>query len=180
MASLAAYSRCLFSRAQYKYRKLDLGCQNSSISEGSRRLSADLTVPKIWKPRYAYLEPAQLDLPDMLKAALPLVESSIATNSHSVSKPMYMVDMFAGCGGLSLGFENANFVPVFVNELNADAMSTYLRNRKHSLGGLGFSDNADLRCNDANDLRGKRLDQMVADLGNLPELSLEFDQGASV
>jgi site-specific DNA-cytosine methylase len=75
----------------------------------------------------------------MLETALPLQESSIACNDHQSTKPMYMVDMFAGCGGLSLGFENANFVPVFVNELNADAMSTYLKNRKHSLGGLGFS-----------------------------------------
>lgn len=29
-----------------------------------------------------------------------------------------MVDLFAGCGGLSLGFEQAGFRPVFVNELN--------------------------------------------------------------
>ena len=102
----------------------------------------------------------------MLETALPPEVSSIANNDHQVTKPMYMVDMFAGCGGLSLGFENANFVPVFVNELNADAKSTYLEIRKHSLGGLEFSGNAYLRCNDANDLRGKRLDQMVADLSN--------------
>ncbi|WP_417241399.1 DNA cytosine methyltransferase [Celeribacter sp.] len=132
------------------------------------------------KSRYARPETKQLDILDMLETALPPQENSIPGKEHRSTKPMYMVDMFAGCGGLSLGFENADFVPVFVNELNTDAMSTYLKNRKHSLGGLGFSDNADLRCNDANDLRGKRLDQMVADLGNLPELSLEFDKGASV
>lgn len=40
-----------------------------------------------------------------------------------------MIDLFAGCGGLSLGMEQAGFVPLFVNELNADAMETYLRNR---------------------------------------------------
>lgn len=118
----------------------------------------------------------------MLKTVLPPQEKSINRVDSQVTtltKPMYMVDMFAGCGGLSLGFENANFVPVFVNELNPDAMSTYLTNRKYSLGGLEFSNNSDLRCNDANDLRGKRLDQMVADLCSLPELSLKFDQGAS-
>ncbi len=42
-----------------------------------------------------------------------------------------VIDLFAGCGGLSLGLEQAGFEPVFVNELNADAMSTYLTNRKH-------------------------------------------------
>lgn len=39
------------------------------------------------------------------------------------------VDLFAGCGGLSLGLEQAGFSPIFVNELAGDAMDTYLRNR---------------------------------------------------
>ena len=41
----------------------------------------------------------------------------------------YFVDLFAGCGGLSLGLENAGFVPAYVNELDPDAMESYLRNR---------------------------------------------------
>lgn len=41
-----------------------------------------------------------------------------------------VVDLFAGCGGLSLGLENAGFYPVFVNELNDDARKTYIENRK--------------------------------------------------
>ncbi len=40
-----------------------------------------------------------------------------------------LVDLFAGCGGLSLGLEQAGFEPVFVNELHPDAMATYLANR---------------------------------------------------
>lgn len=40
-----------------------------------------------------------------------------------------MIDLFAGCGGLSLGMEQAGFFPLFVNELNQDALETYLRNR---------------------------------------------------
>jgi len=40
-----------------------------------------------------------------------------------------MIDLFAGCGGLSLGMEQAGFVPLFVNELNSDAIETYLTNR---------------------------------------------------
>ena len=39
------------------------------------------------------------------------------------------IDLFAGCGGLSLGLENAGFTPVLVNELSPDAMDTYLANR---------------------------------------------------
>jgi DNA (cytosine-5)-methyltransferase 1 len=43
----------------------------------------------------------------------------------------YVVDLFAGCGGLSLGLEMSGFSPVFVNELNRDAMETYIANRTH-------------------------------------------------
>lgn len=42
-----------------------------------------------------------------------------------------LVDLFAGCGGLSLGLEMAGFEPVFVNELHRDALETYLVNRPH-------------------------------------------------
>ena len=44
-------------------------------------------------------------------------------------KSNYFVDLFAGCGGLSLGLENAGFVPAYVNELDPDAMESYLLNR---------------------------------------------------
>jgi DNA (cytosine-5)-methyltransferase 1 len=40
------------------------------------------------------------------------------------------IDLFSGCGGLSLGLEQAGFVPVYVNEINSDALNTYLENRK--------------------------------------------------
>jgi DNA (cytosine-5)-methyltransferase 1 len=39
------------------------------------------------------------------------------------------VDLFAGCGGFGLGLEQAGFTPIYVNELNRDARSTYLTNR---------------------------------------------------
>ena len=42
------------------------------------------------------------------------------------------MDLFAGCGGLSLGLEEAGFSPIYVNELNKDALSTYLFNRKEN------------------------------------------------
>lgn len=45
------------------------------------------------------------------------------------SNSLKVMDLFAGCGGLSLGLENAGFYPVFVNELNDDARATYIRNR---------------------------------------------------
>ena len=51
-----------------------------------------------------------------------------------------MVDLFAGCGGLSLGFENSGFSPIFVNELNKDALNSYLINRHHEFDGVQFKD----------------------------------------
>ena len=44
-------------------------------------------------------------------------------------KDLTYIDLFAGCGGLSLGLEQAGFMPVYVNELNKDALETYLTNR---------------------------------------------------
>jgi DNA (cytosine-5)-methyltransferase 1 len=45
------------------------------------------------------------------------------------NKPTF-IDLFAGCGGLSLGLEQAGFFPVYVNEINKDALETYLINRE--------------------------------------------------
>lgn len=42
------------------------------------------------------------------------------------------IDLFAGCGGLSLGMEQAGFAPVFANEIWDVAAETYRRNRNLS------------------------------------------------
>lgn len=42
-----------------------------------------------------------------------------------------LIDLFAGCGGLSLGLEIAGFEPVFASEINEHARETYLTNRRH-------------------------------------------------
>ncbi|NTU58872.1 MAG: DNA cytosine methyltransferase [Chlorobiaceae bacterium] len=96
--------------------------------------------------------------------------------SEAIPRVYTIVDLFAGCGGLSLGFENSGFTSVFVNELNDDALSTYLLNRHHYLGGLKFSDNPSLRCNDAHELDAKRLVQLKSDLSVIPEIDLKFEK----
>lgn len=106
-------------------------------------------------------------------------DAAMASKSdlNPASASMYsLIDLFAGCGGLSLGFENAAFTPVFVNELNGDARASYLLNRHHQLGGLKFSENPHLHSRDAHELQDKRLDQLVADLANIPELDLQIDK----
>ena len=51
-----------------------------------------------------------------------------AAKSRS-SRPLYLVDLFAGCGGLSLGLEQAGFTPVLFSEINPQAAETYIANR---------------------------------------------------
>lgn len=50
-----------------------------------------------------------------------------------IMKKVYkMADLFAGCGGLSLGLEQAGFTPWFVNEIVPDYCNTYKYNHKLS------------------------------------------------
>lgn len=107
--------------------------------------------------------------------AVPLTSAEEPTATRSIYSA---VDLFAGCGGLGTGLENAGFTTVFVNELDKDAMATYLRNRGHELGGMRFSDNAELRCHDAHELKGKRLEKLVSDLGSMSEVDLRFEQAS--
>ena len=48
------------------------------------------------------------------------------------NKQYKMVDLFAGCGGLSLGLEQAGFTPWFVNEIVDQFANTYKFNHKLS------------------------------------------------
>lgn len=108
----------------------------------------------------------------------PAITRKLATHLDRSAKRVYtLVDLFAGCGGLSLGMENAGFTPVFVNELNPDAMASYLLNRNHSLGGMPFSENNALRANDVQELVGSRISQLCSDLSAIPELRLTFPRG---
>lgn len=45
------------------------------------------------------------------------------------SRQLTCIDLFAGCGGLSLGLEQAGFKPLLFSELNHSAAETYIANR---------------------------------------------------
>ncbi|MEI6564710.1 MAG: DNA cytosine methyltransferase [bacterium] len=50
--------------------------------------------------------------------------------SHPESHPLKCIDLFSGCGGLSLGLEQAGFEPLLFSEINRQAAETYIANRK--------------------------------------------------
>ena len=78
-----------------------------------------------------------------------------------------MMDLFAGCGGLSLGMEQAGFTPIFVNELNDDARGSYLLNRDYDLQGKPFNERTEFHSSDIYELTPKRLAKIKNDFLNL-------------
>ena len=63
------------------------------------------------------------------KQMLPTVLSKFI-NKKTINRKYAFVDTFSGCGGLSLGMENAGFNPVFVNEIEAKFLESYYFNRE--------------------------------------------------
>lgn len=55
-----------------------------------------------------------------------------------------LIDLFAGCGGLSLGMEEAGFEPVFVNEINPSFCETYISNHNLPIENYYIGDINDL------------------------------------
>lgn len=84
------------------------------------------------------------------------------TPPNTRTKTHCFVDLFAGCGGLSLGLELAGFHPVFVNELNKDALDSYLQNREEIEPHLK---DPDFHCQDVKGLVDKaRITKLKKDL----------------
>jgi len=46
-----------------------------------------------------------------------------------IPRPLRCIDLFAGCGGLSLGLEQAGFHPLLFSEFNKSASETCIANR---------------------------------------------------
>ena len=49
---------------------------------------------------------------------------------NDLNDKLTLVDLFAGCGGLSLGLEDAGFYPAYVNALNSDALEKHIKSCK--------------------------------------------------
>ncbi len=55
-----------------------------------------------------------------------------------------MIDLFAGCGGMSLGFEGEGYRSIMAVEFDAHAAATYVANRPHMEGKVFCQDIADV------------------------------------
>ena len=138
----------LLFKTAYKYR------HGGAVPEDAERVivrASDFAKrsPKIAKQLKAYLESPDRNDPDLAKRLpeiitrlrpeqLRVCEAAMQLDFFDIMEPMpkidvaprhTFVDLFAGCGGLSFGLEKAGFTPILVNELNNDAMATYLVNR---------------------------------------------------
>ena len=63
------------------------------------------------------------------------------------NKTYTLIDLFAGCGGLSLGMEQAGFTSIFFNEIMPVFASTYLYNRNIPTGHYYIGDINELNAN---------------------------------
>jgi len=85
------------------------------------------------------------------------------------------IDLFAGCGGLSLGLEQAGFTSIFVNEINKDALESYIVNRDYLLGGVAFNENKALHSNDICSLNKTKLEEIQSNLKSL-DIGVVFER----
>lgn len=68
-----------------------------------------------------------------------------------MQRKMLAMDLFAGCGGMSLGMQRAGFEVVYANEMNKDAASTYSKNFP----------NVHLQVSDIQDVRPQDVDRIL-------------------
>ena len=88
------------------------------------------------------------------------------------SKKRFVIDLFAGCGGLATGLELAGFNPALVCEIDQDARQSYLMNRFSWLGNKPFKDLEEFHYADAHELDNRRINLIKKKLSILePELT---------
>lgn len=91
---------------------------------------------KIQKMNFVYHEQFPLlkiekDTTEIVCSVSKNLDSSFLENSNFVLKKSFrIVDLFAGVGGIRLGFENAGFKTVFANDLDHNCAVTYNYNFK--------------------------------------------------
>lgn len=83
-----------------------------------------------------------------------------------MNNPTY-IDIFAGCGGLSLGFYNAGYNGVFAIEKNKDAFSTLEYNLINNKNHYNWPDWLPLCEHDINELLSNYLEELTSLKGKI-------------
>ncbi len=78
------------------------------------------------------------------------------------------IDIFAGCGGLSLGLHNAGWKGLFAVEKNEDAFTTLKYNLIDQLGHFEWVDWLDMENHDINELLKKHKEELEGLRGKIP------------
>jgi len=65
-------------------------------------------------------------------------------------RKLRFIDLFCGCGGMSLGFRNAGLIPVLGIDVSKDAVATY----RNNLGAPAFDGGIQLFLEQIRDLIG--------------------------
>lgn len=84
-------------------------------------LGKDIKTVRRW-------EKGETPCPVMLEPALKTLLSSLAASPLSVSRSFRFIDLFAGIGGIRIGFEKAGGQCVFTSEWNEFSRKTYIEN----------------------------------------------------
>ncbi|MDA9959550.1 DNA cytosine methyltransferase [Alphaproteobacteria bacterium] len=88
-----------------------------------------------------------------------------------------VIDLFAGCGGLSTGLEMAGFGPILFSELDQDARNTYIENRYTLVGDTPFKKCGSLHFGDVYDLSKKVINSAKTELKDRLD-KIDFDRGS--
>ena len=85
----------------------------------------------------------------------------------NLGKRHYFVDLFAGCGGMSLGLEKAGFTPLLFSELNESAAESYKLNRVDEYDFVKLRDMAKTSLTS----HGRKKKPVVFEVGDVKELT---------
>lgn len=88
-----------------------------------------------------------------------------------------VIDLFAGCGGLSTGLEMSGFYPILFSELDQDARNTYIENRHTLVGDKPFKVCSSLHFGDVHDLSKKAVNSVKRELKS-SLFKIDFERGS--
>lgn len=73
-----------------------------------------------------------------------ILQKFLPKKENNAASSFKFIDTFAGCGGLSLGLENAGFKPLFINEIEPRYLESYYFNHNLELDNFYCGDIKDL------------------------------------